>query len=117
MVKKLTDFKGVDGMVVAAKLMRKIIPIVKNPKTREAKESSMAEMIISAVEQNPEEMIGILAILSETPEEEYQCNAATIMVDAMTLMSDEELMGLFGCQSKTPATSGSASESIEASRT
>ena len=70
---------------------------------------------ISALLRNSKHAVkGVLAVLNETPVEDYTCTAASILADAVTMLSDPDLLVLFGVQRQTSASAGSASESTEA---
>lgn len=111
-MKKLSEFKNEDGVVVIAKLLHPISRIVQSAKDSPRPEGMTAmEFLSMMLEKSPKDVIEIFAILNEKPVETYECNGASIMMDTLTLASDAELMELFGLQSQTQTSSGSASES------
>lgn len=112
-MKKLSDFKDADGAVVVAKLLKPIFGILQNAGNAAAKGKTAIEFASAILQNSPNETMEILAILSETEPENYHCNAVTILRDIVTVVSDEDLMELFGLRRQTPTSSVSASESNE----
>ena len=113
-MKQLSEFKNEQGVVIVAKLLNPITRIVMKMKDEGKKPSgSPIEFLTSMLEESPKDIMEIFAILSETPVEEYECNAASLLMDAVKLAADKEFIGLFGLQSQTPTSSGSVSASIE----
>lgn len=112
-MKKLSEFQNEDGVVVVAKLLSPIFNIV--TKVKDFRDDmTQIQFVTMMLEKSPKDVMEIFAILSEVPVEEYSCNGASIMRDTITLASDKELMSLFGLQSQTPTSFGSASETTEA---
>ena len=113
-MKKLSEFKNEEGVIVIAKLLQPIARIVQAIKDEPRPDGMNAMAFVSTMlAKSPKDVMEIFAILSETPVEEYECNGASIMADTLTLASDKELMELFGLQSQTQTSSGSASETTE----
>ncbi len=113
-MKQLSEFKNEQGVIIVAKLLAPISRIVLSMKDNGKKPSGAPiEFISSLLAENPEDIMEIFAILSEVPPDEYECNAATLLKDTVTLASDKEFIGLFGLQSQTPTSSGSASVNTE----
>lgn len=113
-MKRLSEFENEDGVVVVAKLLKPIANIVAKVKDIKNPDGmSPIEFVTLMLENSPADVMEIFAILSETPVAEYRCNAASILADTITLASDKELMSLFGLQSQTPTSFGSASETAE----
>lgn len=114
-MKRLSEFEGEQGVIIVAKLMKPLYNVVAKIKDiKEPEKMSPIELITTMLENSPKDVKEIFAILSETPVDEYECNAATIMVDTLKLASDEQFMSLFGSQSQTQTSFGSASETTEA---
>lgn len=115
-MKQLSEFKNEDGVRVVAKLLNPIGRIVlkmKDNKDENGKPKNRVEFLSQALEECPKDVIEIFAILSETDVDKYECNAASMLMDTLTLAADAEFMQLFGLQSQTPTSSGSASENTE----
>lgn len=114
-MKQLSEFKNEEGVVVVAKLLNPISRIVLKMKDAGKKpKGSAVEFLSQVLADSPKDIIEIFAILSETPVENYECNAASLLMDTIKLAADKEFMELFGLQSQTPTSSGSASAITEA---
>ena len=113
-MKKLSDFKNDDALEVVAGLIPYITEIVQNPANKEARSGGTMDFVSALLRNNKHAVKGILAVLNETPLEEYTCTAASVLADALTMLNDPDLLVLFGVQRQTPASAGSASESTEA---
>lgn len=113
-MKKLNEFEGDAGFELVANILPCIEAIVQNPEVKTARSKSLASFVSAMLKSNKEAVKGILAALNETPVDEYKVTAASIFADTFAMLNDESLMGLFGLQRRTPASSGSASENIEA---
>lgn len=111
---RLSEFKDEKAIEVVAKLMLPITRIAKNEKNKEARYNNNLEFASALLQNNAKDVMELLAILSDTDPEEYHCNAATVLTDVLEMVTDPELMSLFGLRSTTPASSGSASENTEA---
>ncbi len=113
---KLSEFKDEKGIEVVAKLLVPISNIAKNKGNVEAKGKSLIEFAAAMLQNNQKDVKDMLAILADADPAEYHCSAASVLVDVLNMLNDPELMQLFGLQSKTPASAGSASESTEATK-
>lgn len=113
-MKKLSEFEGDAAIDVVADLLPYIGEIAKNPKNKQANKKSIADFAGSLLKNNKEAVKGILAVLNETSVDEYKITAASIIIDTLTMLSDDALLSLFGLQSKIAASSGSASANTEA---
>lgn len=113
-MKQLSQFKNEDGVIVVAKLLNPISRIVLKMKDEGKRpEGSAVGFLSQVLADSPKDIMEIFAILSETPVEEYECNAASLLMDTIKLAADKEFMELFGLQSQTPTSSGSVSVSTE----
>lgn len=113
-MKKLSEFEGDAGFELVANILPCIEAIVQSQEVKAARGKSLASFVSAMLKSNKEAVKGILAALNETPVDEYKVNAASIFADTFALFEDDSLMGLFGLQRQTPASSGSASENTEA---
>lgn len=113
-MKKLSDFKDDAAIEVVADLLLYLAEIARNPESRAASTKSNFEFASALLKHNKHAVKGILAVLNETSLEDYTCTASSILADAVTMLSDPDLLVLFGVQRQTPASAGSASESTEA---
>ena len=113
---RLSDFKDEKAIEVVADLIDPISVIAKEIQATNAgskEDLTVAQLVGIAIKKCKRETIRMFAILNDIPENEYHCTGATILGDMMSMFSDPQLMQLFGLQSKTPTSSGSASESTE----
>lgn len=111
---RLSEFKDEKGVEVIGKLLTPICKIAANAKNAAAKDCSRLEFASALLRNNPGEIKEMLAILDDKDPKEYHCTAATVLMDVFNMISDPELMTLFGLQRQTAASSGSASETTEA---
>lgn len=115
-MKKLSDFKDAKGIEIAAKVLTVIMEILANKNNAKQSGAKTPLSMFSAFMQNsPEEMLKIFAILSEEDEDTYTCNGAEAMSNMILLANDPILIGLFISQSRTgdATSSGSVSENTE----
>lgn len=106
---KLSDFKDERAIEVVADLLVPISKIVSKPEIADAQSKSVIEFAAAMLKNGKREVMDMLAILSEQNPETYTCTAATVMRDVIDMVSDPDLLQLFGLQSKTQPSSGSAS--------
>jgi transcription termination factor Rho len=111
---RLSDFKDEKAIEVIADLLIPISNIAKNSTVAESRGKSMFEFAAAMLKENASDVKDMLAILNDEDPEEYTCSAASVFGDVLEMFNDPELMQLFGVRSKTPASAGSASETIEA---
>ncbi len=111
---RLSEFKDEKGIEVVAKLLVPIGNIASNKENGDAKDKSILAFASSILQNNKRDVMDMLAILSDNDPANYHCTAATVLMDVLNMVSDPELMELFGLQRQTPASSGSASETTEA---
>ncbi len=111
---KLSAFKDEKGVEVVAKLLGPLGRIVSNKENADMKDKSLLQFASTLMRNNPKDIIAMLAILDGKEPEEYHCSAASILADVLNMLSDEELLQLFGVRRQNPASSGSASENTEA---
>ena len=108
---KLSEFKDEKAIEVVAKLLVPIGNIVKNRDNANARGGTQLEFASAILANNPRDVMDMLAILDDKDPSEYHCNAATVILDVMNMLADEELLQLFGLQRQTQTSSTSASES------
>lgn len=111
---RLSDFKDEKGVEIVAKLLVPIKNISSNPKNDEARDEGDLAFAAAMLQNSPRDAMDMLAILHEQDPKDYHCSAATVLVDVFNMISDPELLALFGLQRQTLASSGSALENIEA---
>lgn len=111
---RLSDFKDEKGIEIVAKLLVPIGNIATNKANAKAKNENMFVFASALLQNNKRDVMDMLAILSDKDPTEYHCTAATAMSDIVEMLSDPDLLALFGLQRQTQASSGSASGSTEA---
>lgn len=120
---RLSEFRDEQGVEVVAKLLVPIGKIVSNEKNAKAQKEanegkgSMLDFVSALLQNSPRDVMDMLAILDGKDPNEYHCSAATVLVDALHMMSDHELLMLFGLQRQTLASPGSALETTGAQET
>jgi len=109
---RLSDFKDEKAIEVVAALMGPISNIASNPENKKAQEAggTVAAFAGKILSNNASDVKDMLAILNDKDPADYHCTAASVLYDTMQMFSDPGLMELFGLQSQTPASSGSAPE-------
>lgn len=110
---KLTDFKDADAIRVIADLLPHVGNIAKNSAVEKARKGSMMEFAATLLKENPSDVLAMLAILNNQAPAEYHCNAANVIMDVFSMISDPALLELFGLPTRTQTTSGSASANTE----
>ena len=113
---RLSDFKDEKGIEIVAKLLVPVCKIVANPENAKAKGKSKLEFASAMLQNSPGEVMEMLAILADKDPADYHCNGATALVGLVEMLSDSELLQLFGLRSKTmgPTCSGAQLENTEA---
>lgn len=116
-MKRLSDFKDSDAIIVVAKLLPPIMEMLVDPENKKLKDEKNGFKMFSGFFKNsPDKMMEIFAVLSECDPEDYHCDGVDVIQNIMTLANDERLVELFTSQGqKGDATSsGSALENSEA---
>lgn len=116
-MKRLSEFNDERGIEVIAELLDPIYGIVSNVKNAEAKDKGLIPFAQAMLKNSAKEVMHIFAILGETKPEDFHCNAAQALQNAVKLFDDAELMELFGLQSEITTSAGSASENTEVAET
>ncbi len=117
---KLTDFKNDDAIRVIADLLPYVSKIAQNNSVKETAEGgSVIDFASVIMRENPSDVKAMLAILDGQKPSEYHCNAATVIRDVVTMISDPALLDLFGLPTRTlmEKSSGSASANTEVPET
>ena len=73
----------------------------------------MIALASAMLKNNAKDAKEILAILADKPIESYTCTAATVLKDMLNVLSDPDLLELFGLQSQTQTSAGSVSMNSE----
>ena len=116
-MKKLSEYKDEEAIELLADIIEPISVIFSDDKVKTVyRETRNKLLTIKCVLKNhAKEVIDILAILENTPREEYHCNIASLPITLVEIMNDEELKDFFVSQSQTimEEPSGSAMEVIQ----
>lgn len=118
---RLSDFKDERAIDVLADLLEPASAIISNPEVAKVAgkvdDGLKGKMIFAKamLKNSKDAVLEILAILNDTPVDEYHCNAATIIKDLLDILSDEELLTVFGLRQKKSddESSGSVTENTE----
>lgn len=115
-MKKLSDFKDSEGIVVASKVLAVIVEMLSDKRNFAMNgEKNPIQMFSAFMANSPDKMKEIFAILSEKRPGEYHCNGAEALTNMLLLANDPVIVGLFISQSQTgdANSSGSVSENTE----
>lgn len=111
-MKRLKDFTGDEAFAVVNKLLPPCFTVATSEKVSALKKKgcTLLDYIRCTLAEEPTAMKEIIATLSES--EDYTPNAAELYNDVLELITDEDMIELFGFQGrrKTGASSGSASK-------
>ena len=113
---KLSDFKGEKALDVLADILEPAVEIMADAEVKNtAKEKGKVAAISYAIKNHKTAIIKIMAVLDDTPVEEYEVNILTLPAKLLELLNDEDVAQLFTSQSQQKAvnSSGSASENIK----
>lgn len=112
-MKKLSDFKDGKGIEIAARVLAVIMDILSDQRNLAQKgERNAVKMFSAFMENSPEKMKDIFAILSEVDPKDYHCNGAEALTNMLLLANDPVIISLFTSQSqmRDATSSGSATE-------
>ena len=112
-MKRLSEFKDSEGVKIVAKLLVPIGNIAKNKNVAKKADGTVLEFASALLENNADDVLDLFAILNETDKNEYHTNAAELLVNTMTMLSDPALMALFGSLGQTSGLSVSAITNTE----
>lgn len=111
---KLKDFKGAKGIEVVGKLLVPITQILGNPKnSEEIAQGNLLVQVAAFFRNNPKDVLEILAIMDDKDPEMYNITAQEALAKLLGWFDDPELITLFGLQSETVASPGSATTTTE----
>ncbi len=115
-MKKLSDFKDKEGIVVASRVLAVIMDMLADKRNFAMKgEDNAIKMFTTFMANSPDKMREIFAILSEQDVRDYHCDGAEAMVNMLLLANDPIVVGLFTLQSQKgdAISSGSVSGNTE----
>ena len=112
-MKKLSDFKDAEGIVVASKVLAVIMDILSDKRNLAMNgETNAVKMFTAFMVNSPDKMKEIFAILSEKDVREYHCDGAEAMTNMLLLANDPIVVGLFTLQSQKGDANSSGSVSV-----
>ena len=101
---KLSDYKGEKALDVLADLIDPITAIVSDEETakrideiRKGKHS-IASLVKPLIKDHKKQVIEILAVLDDTPVEEYEISLFTLPLKLIEIINDPDLKSLFTSQ-------------------
>ena len=114
---KISEFKNEKALDVLADLIDPLSVILTDDEIKRVykEEKSKLKLIKTLLKTHKAEIIQILAILDDTPVEDYKVNVLTLPVKLMEVLNDPTIQELFTSQGQenTETSSGSATESIK----
>lgn len=113
---KLSDYKDEQAIEIATKLLTPVCKIVSNPENAKRQGANKLDFASAMLRNSPAEVKEVLAILNGKDPATYHCNGVSALTGLFEMLSDPEMMELFGLQNKMEgqSCSGVQSESIEA---
>jgi hypothetical protein len=108
-MKKLSDFKGDQGIAVAAEVFGLILEIVSDPKNAAHEGDTPFAMFTAFMKNAPGKMRQIFAVLSEADPATYDCDGAEAMMNMAILANDPIMVQLFMSQGQRAAANASGS--------
>lgn len=122
-MKKLSEFKDDEAMDVLAEILDPMVSMMQNKAfvlaLRGDKDKEIlpnrVEAIKIAITDNRSDVVKIMAILNETPVEDFHYNLLTLPQMMVEMFNDKELMDFFGYRSEKDSQIpfGSAMENLE----
>lgn len=109
-MKKLADFKDEKGLEVAAALMEPLGKIAANGKNIKMDGKTTFEVASMLLKHSPNEVKSMLAILSDEDPDNFHYTAGTVFAGLVTMLSDPDIVSLFGLRGESRTSSSSASE-------
>ena len=97
---KLSDFKDEKALDVMADLLEPLAEILSDPALKSAYErkANKLKLVKLAIKNHKRAVIEILAILDDTPVEDYHVNLLTLPAKILEILNDEEFTQLFTTQ-------------------
>lgn len=122
-MKKLTEFKDDEAMDVLVEILEPAVELstdsefvsaMRGDKKKNQKPDRIKAVKI-AITDHRDAVVKIMAVLNETPVEEFHYNLLTLPKMVLTILNDKELVDFFTSQGEKDSgnVSGSAMENIE----
>ena len=125
-MKKLSEFKDDEAMDVLAEILEPAYNLIKDNDFKVAmrgdKEKGILpnrlEAVKVAITKHRKDVVKMMAVLNETPVEEFHYNLLTLPTMMLEMLNDKELIRFFSYKSETDfeIPSGSAMENTEESQ-
>lgn len=112
---KLSEIKGEKALDMLAEIIEPLSEIAADKEFAESlKAGKMSKAVKQALKNHKESVITILAVLSEKPPAEYECNLLSLPMQLLDIINDPWLKQAFISQSQDILmNSGSATENTE----
>lgn len=112
---KLSEFKNEKAIDVLADILEPVQRIITNDKVQKLVngEYTYIELAKTILKNCKSDIILILAILNDTPVNEYECSFFSILQDLIELLKTPEILDFFKLQGLEMKSSGSATENTE----
>ena len=120
-MKKISEFKDDEAMDVLVEILEPAVNVAKNQEFVKAfrgdkdHKPNRIEAVKIALKDNREDIVKIMAVLNETPVEEFHYNLLTLPNMVLQIFNDKELIGFFSTQGEniSATSSGSVMENTE----
>lgn len=109
---KLSDFKDEKAIEVVADLLEPIFNIISNAENAKAANEGTLKFAAAILKNSKHDVMTMLAVLDDKDPEMYHCTAVTVLQDVMIMLSDDDLLQLFGLQGRTPTSAALQSTNI-----
>lgn len=102
---KLSEYKNEQALEILGKMIAPVSKILANDKVKKAYADGTDKLgfIQALLTEHPKEIIEILAILDNTPVDEYEISLTTLPKKVLEIMNDEELRDFFASQGQNLA--------------
>ena len=115
-MRKLSEYKDEEALDILAELLEPAINIMGDGKIINLLRSGeKIKAVKSAIKDYKDDVITIMAILEETPKEQFHFNMLTLPMQLLTIFNDPVLIDFFSSQAETISemSSGSATENTK----
>lgn len=100
---KLSEYKNEQAIEILGKLMAPVTKILADEKVKKAYGNGDDKLgfMQALLQGHPKEIVEILAILDNTPVEEYEISLTTLPKKVLEIINDEELRDFFASQGQS----------------
>ena len=96
---KLSEYKNEQALEVLGKILDPVAVILANPKIKKAyQDGTQLAFVKALLSEHPHEIITILAILDNTPVDQYEVSLTTLPKKVLEILNDDELKDFFASQ-------------------